>query len=90
MFKYLVVHVTTEPCDPGGFFEGSIDEEDSQTAEVKGVILCRDGVEVATALKKAEKSGFDWAVYEMNAHLGTTERRSVVFGKSGKSILRFE
>jgi hypothetical protein len=90
--NFIVVHVTTEPVDPEGSFSGSIDEEDSQVADVRDLILCKDKVDVGMALEKAEKSGYDWAVYEvLDKPTGQkTARRAVVFEKDGKTIRSIE
>jgi hypothetical protein len=90
--NFIVIHVTTEPTDPAGVFDGSIDEEDSQVADVRDCILCKDKVDVEMALAKAEKNGHDWAVYEiLDKPTGKkTARRAIIFEKDGKTIRRFE
>jgi hypothetical protein len=93
MLKYLVVQVTTEAVDPDGHFEGSIDEEDAWSAEVKDVVLCADAAGVGEAIRKAGKKGLDWAVFEVietwtkGVGAGSrTERRAVTFEKDGKTV----
>jgi len=88
MIKYIVVHVTTEPTDPDGAFEGGLDEDELYHPEVKEVILCQDKAGVGKAIKSTEKlrdgsfGMLDWAVFEVNG--SKTERRSVIFEKDGK------
>ena len=90
--RSVVVHVTTEPVDPSGEFEGSIDEEDAYEADVKDLVLCKDKIDVEFALKKAEGLHLDWAVFEiLDKPTGNvTKRRAVIFEKDGTTIRRFE
>ena len=82
--RYLVVSVTTEMVDPNGDFEGSIDEEDSQVADVKGITLCRLRTDVGDAIARSLKDGCDWAVFEVVGN--KTERRAVTFEPDGRTV----
>ena len=88
--KYIVVHITTEPNDPDGAFEGSLGEDEQYVPEVKAVLLCKDKEGVGKAIEAAgkwrllEDGCLDWAVFEVKG--SKTERRSVIFEKNGKSV----
>lgn len=88
--RYIVVHVTTEPIDPDGSFEGSIDEDEQYQPLVKAVVLCKDKEGVGRAIKSAEKlqDGTDWAVFEVKGN--KTDRCAVVFEKDGKTVVSIQ
>ena len=83
MFKYLVVYMTTEPIDPEGHFDGSIDECDAYAADTRGIVLCKDVEAAGFAIKAAadHDCGCDWALYEVVGD--KTVRRAITFESDG-------
>ncbi len=90
--NFIVVSVKKVEDPDAGVCEGIEPEElevtDRVDANVEDVVLCKDFVDVAMALKKSEKKGAEWAVFEvLDKPTGkTTVRRAVVFEKDGQSI----
>jgi hypothetical protein len=89
--NFIVVSVKKVEDPDAGVCEG-IEPEELEVTDRVDVVLCKDFVDVAMALKKSEKKGAEWAVFEvLDKPTGkTTVRRAVVFEKDGQSIRSIE